>query len=258
MKIVDLTEEQLSTYFICLEDWSEIIKEAGNHKEIWYKKNKDKGLRVKVAVVDGKVCGMIQYIPVEHSFIEGRDLYFIMCIWVHGYKEGIGNYQKNGIGKALLNAAEEDVRSSGRKGLAAWGIALPFWMKASWFKKRGFVRADRNGIAVLLWKKFTDDAEKPSFIKTIRKPSKGENKVNVTSFINGWCPAQNLIHERARRAVLELGDKVQFTSVSTDERETLLDWGISDALYIDGKELKMGPPPSYEKIKKKISKKIKS
>jgi len=37
---------------------------------------------------NGKVGGMIQYIPIEHSFAEGKDLYFINCILVHGYKKG--------------------------------------------------------------------------------------------------------------------------------------------------------------------------
>lgn len=78
MKIIELTEDYRQLYFVCLEDWSEEIKEAGNHKNIWYNKMKDKGLRVKLAVDDnGEVGGVIQYIPIEHSFAEGKDLYFI-------------------------------------------------------------------------------------------------------------------------------------------------------------------------------------
>ena len=126
MKIIDPSEKHLQTYFVCLEDWSEEMKEAGSHKELWYERMKDKGLRVKLAVDNDKVCGMIQYAPVEYSFVEGEDLYFIYCIWVHGYKKGIGKYQKKGIGKALLRAAEEDAKSIGVKGIAAWGISLPF------------------------------------------------------------------------------------------------------------------------------------
>jgi len=52
MKVIELTEDYKQLYFVCLEDWSEEIKEAGNHKEIWYNKMKDKGLRVKLAVDD--------------------------------------------------------------------------------------------------------------------------------------------------------------------------------------------------------------
>ena len=30
--------------------------------------------------------------------------------------------------------------------MAVWGVALPFWMKASWFKKQGYRKVDRQGI----------------------------------------------------------------------------------------------------------------
>jgi hypothetical protein len=33
MKIIDLREQYHQTYFHCLEDWSDEMKEAGNHKD---------------------------------------------------------------------------------------------------------------------------------------------------------------------------------------------------------------------------------
>ena len=38
MNVVDLTEDHQSLYFVCLEDWSEEIKEAGDHKKTGMKK----------------------------------------------------------------------------------------------------------------------------------------------------------------------------------------------------------------------------
>jgi len=258
MEIVDLTEKMLNGYLVCLEDWSEDMKDAGNHKTLWYEKMKDRGLRVKLAVYDGKVSGMIQYVPIEHAFAEGKDLYFIHCIWVHGHKgKGVGNMQKQGIGKALLRAAEEDVRALGRKGLAAWGLSLPFWMRASWFRKQGYEKVDRDGMAVLLWKPFTPDSVPPRWIRPKKKPGREEGRVAVTAFCNGWCPAQNIVFERAKRAAAEFGDKVAFREVNTLDRTAFLEWGTADALYIDGKSVRTGPPPSYEKIRKKIGKRIK-
>ncbi|MBI4295273.1 MAG: GNAT family N-acetyltransferase [Chloroflexi bacterium] len=254
MKIIDLANEYKPLYFACLEDWSEEIKEAGDHKQVWYNKMKDKGLRVKLALDDsGEVGGMIQYLPVEHSFVEGRDLYFISCIWVHGHKQGRGNFQKRGMGKALLQAAEDDVKATGARGIAAWGLLLPFWMKASWFKKQGYKKVDRQGIQVLLWKPFANDATPPKWIRRKKSPETTPGKVVVTAFLNGWCPAQNLVFERARRAAAELGDKVSFREIDTFDRETFLEWGISDALFVDNKQVRTGPPPSYEKIRKIIT-----
>jgi N-acetylglutamate synthase-like GNAT family acetyltransferase len=258
MIIIDLEEKYKRPYFMCLEEWSDEMKEAGDHKENWYNKMKDKGLGVKIAVTeDDKVVGMIQYVPIEHSTAEGKNLYIIKCIWVHGYDEGVGNFQKKGIGKRLIKAAEEDVRSKGAKGLVAWGLSIPVFMKASWFKKQGYVKVDKLNVSVLLWKPFSDDAIAPKWIKQRKKPEKIPGKVSVTSFINGWCPAQNIVFERAKRASSEFGDKVVFIEINTFSRETFLEWGICDALFIDGKNVRTGPPPSYEKIKKKIAQKVK-
>jgi GNAT superfamily N-acetyltransferase len=162
MKIIDLDEKNKYLYFICLEDWSEEMKESGNHKQKWFEKMKDKGLRVKLSLDDNEtVSGMIQYVPIEHSTVEGKDLYFINCIWVHGHKQGRGDFRKRGIGKALLQAAEDDVKTSGAKGLAAWGLRLPVWMKASWFRRHGYATVDKMGMQALVWKRFTPDAVPP-------------------------------------------------------------------------------------------------
>ncbi len=152
----------------------------------------------------------------EHSLVEGRDLYFVYCIWVHGHKKGRGNFQKRGMGKALLRAAEEDSRALGKKGIAAWGVWLPFFMRASWFKKQGYKPVDRNGIMVLLWKPFSQEAVAPKWVRRKKKPGKTAGKVTVSAFINGWCPAQNLSFERARRAAEQFGDKVLFQKYDTE------------------------------------------
>jgi len=258
LKIVDLTEDYKKLYCLCLEDWSDEIKEAGDHKEKWYEKMIGKGLHVKLALDENdQVGGMIQYLPVEHSIIEGKELYFIACIWVHGHKQGRGNFQKKGMGKALLQAAEEEVKQLGAKGIAAWGLSLPFWMKASWFKKHGYKKADKDSIAILLWKPFTADAIAPKWIKQKKHPGTVAGKVTVTAFVNGWCPVQNLMYERAKRAAAEFGDKVVFQGINTFEKEVVVEWGLSDALFINKKQLRTGPPLSYDKIKKKIARQVK-
>lgn len=254
MKVIDLTTENEDIYFQCLEVGSKAIAEAGDHKKIWYRKMENQGIRVKLAEDgEGKIGGMIQYIPIEQELLEGKDLYFVMCIWVLGKYEGSPSFQKRGMGKTLLQAAEEDARSLEAKGMAAWGVSLPFFMRASWYRKQGYEKADKEGIAVLLWKKFTEDAEAPGFVRPKKKPQPVPGQVTVTGFLKGWCPAQNMVFERARRASEELGDRVVFTAYDTSDREIAEEWGISDALYVDGKEVRMGPPPSYEKIRKLIA-----
>ena len=78
----------------------------------------------------------------------------------------------------------------------------------------------------------------------------------MTAFLNGWCPAQSLAFERAKRVAAELGDKVVFQPIDTFSRNIFLEWGITDALFIDGKQVRTGPPPSYEKVKKMITRRV--
>jgi GNAT superfamily N-acetyltransferase len=258
MIVEDLRKEDKPIYFQCLEEWSDDIKDAGTHKENWYYKMLSKGLRVKLARDDsGVVGGMIQYVPIEHSTAEGEGLYFIHCIWVHGHKQGRGNFQKRGMGKALLKAAEDDARGLGAKGMVAWGLSMPMFMRAAWFKRQGYEKVDKDGMMVLLWKRFTEDAKPPRFIKRKKTPQPIPGKVAVVSFRNGWCTAGNAVHERAKKASAQFGDRVVFSEHDTSDRDVLLAWGVADGLFIDGKQIRTGPPPTYDKILKQIQKRVK-
>ena len=256
MEIIDMSPEYEDTYCLCLEDWSDEMKEAGDYKRLWLQRKKKEGLRVKLARSDaGDIVGMIHYVPVDRSPVTGLNLYYIYCIWVHGYSEGVGNYQKKGIGRMLLSAAEEDCRQLGADGIAAWGVRLPFFMRSGWFRKNGYRKADRDGIVELVWKPFSDGAEAPGLVRPRKKPAAEPGCVTVTCFRNGWCPAQNLSCERMRRAAEKYGEKVRFSIVDTDDRETMLEWGIQDALYVDGRRINTGPPPSYEKLERILKRK---
>jgi GNAT superfamily N-acetyltransferase len=258
MNVIDLPEEKKQLFCLCLEDWSADAHEAGPKRRAWLDRSQKLGLRAKLAVDDAGVeGGMIQYGPIEHSNVDGSGLYFVYCIHVHGYKKGRGDFRKRGMGKAMLAAAEEDARQRGAKGMAAWGLWLPFWMKASWFKKHGYRKADRQGLAVLLWKPFTHDAEPPRwFPPTNKRLEAVPGKVNVTAFSSGWCLAQNLVYERALRASAEFGDKVAFREIDCSSRCAVAEWGRADCVLVDGKELQNGPPPSYDKIRSVIDKRV--
>ena len=256
-EIVDLADEYEDSYLVCLEDWSGEMQEAGDHKARWYRTMRDRGLRVKLAIgEDGRPIGLIQYLPIEHSPALGTDLYMIMCVWVHGYKQGVGKHQGRGVGSALLAAAERDTRELGAKGMAAWGVVFPFWMKSAWFKKHDYIQADRQGTQVLVWKPFTDDALPPRWIEPGPKPARVEGKVTVNAFVNGWCPACNLVYERAKRAATDLGNDVVFESVDTTEQSAMIRCGRSDCVLLDGKTVQKGPPPSYDHIYKMMAKRV--
>jgi GNAT superfamily N-acetyltransferase len=258
MRIVDLDETTKPIFCQCLEEWSDDVKEAGDRRRRWIDRLTPRGLRAKVALDDtGTPGGMIQYLPIEESTVDGTGLYFVTCIWVHGHKQGRGNFQGRGMGRALLAAAEEDARALGAKGMAAWGLWLPFWMKASWFRRHGYRSADRDGIASLLFKPFADDAQPPRWFRRTAKPLETTpGRVNVTCFVNGWCTAGCVTAARARRVAGEFGDRVAYREIDTSDHGTVAEWGLADALLVDGKRVMTGPPLSPDRFRKIVEKRV--
>lgn len=259
MEIIDLTSEHEGQYFTCLEPWSAEMAEAGDHKQRWYEQYKDLGLDVKLALADdGALVGMVQVLPVEETWVEGADLDLVLCIWVHGHDQGVGNRQGHGVGTALLEAAEAASRARGKKGMCAWGLALPVWMKASWYRKHGYKKVDRDGMAVLLLKDFTGDAKPPKWMRAQRTPeSQDPGPVNVTAFVNGWCPVGSIACERAKCACAGFSPvDVQFTEIDTSDPAVMREWGRADALFVDDREIHIGPPPTEAAIHKQIDRAV--
>jgi GNAT superfamily N-acetyltransferase len=257
MQVVDLSDEYVGSYLACLEEWSDEMAEAGDHKARWYESMKDRGLRVKLALDDERrAVGMIQYLPIELSIADGEGLYMVLCIWVHGYRQGVGDHQGQGIGSALLVAAEDDAEQLGATGLAAWGITLPFWMRSAWFKKHGYETADRAEGRELVWKQFCADAKPPKWVTPGHTPEPVAGQVTMTGYLSGWCPAMNITYERAKRVAEELGDPVVFVSIDTSEPAAIRRHGHTDEVFLDGRKLQRGAPPSYEKIRKKTLKRV--
>jgi GNAT superfamily N-acetyltransferase len=258
MRIVDLDETTKPVFCQCLEEWSDDVKEAGDRRARWVDRMTPRGLRGKLALDDAGVPGgMIQYLPIEESTVDGEGLYFIPCIWVHGHRQGRGNYQGRGMGRALLAAAEEDARSRGAKGMAAWGLWLPFWMRASFYKRHGYRAAGRSGIASLVWKPFSADAKPPRWFPRTAKPiDLAPGRVTLTCFANGWCTAGAVTAERARRVAGEFGDRVAYREVDTLEHATVAEWGLADALLVDGKRVMTGPPISPDRLRKILRKRL--
>jgi GNAT superfamily N-acetyltransferase len=245
IRVVDLSPEHEPLYLRCLEEEGPEAADAGAHKARWYERVREQGLRVKLALDgQGRVGGMIQAVPIALAPAVGLNVEFILCVWVHGHAEGRGDFQGRGMGTALLQALEDDARGRGVKGMAAWGLALPFWMRASWFRRHGYRRVDRRGVVDLVWKPFTADASAPRWLPRGEvHPAVGEGKVIVTACVNGWCPAQDLAFERACRAAARFGDGVELRRVDTTDRATMLAWGECDAIFVDGRRVGAGPPP---------------
>lgn len=260
VSIVPLDEHSQPAYCHCLEEWSDEMKEAADIKCDWVAAVRDIGLGVRMARNEaGEYVGMIQYLPAELTAVDAPGHYHIHCCWVHAYRgKGVGDWRGRGIGKALLAAAEEDVRHRGADGITAWGLSIPVWMKASWYRKQGYLKAAADGMMTLMWKPFAEDAVRPAW----RKPSPDldssleSGPVKILSLVGGICPSVNVTQERIRRLAAEYGDRIDYERVAVRSADDVARWGLTDGLYIDGRALGMGPPMSEKKLRGMLEKAI--
>jgi GNAT superfamily N-acetyltransferase len=255
MRLVDIDAETEGTFFRCLHDEKPDNPRVTEIRRRWFDRHKDKGLRAKVLVLDtGEVVGLCQYLPIEHSPFLGRDLLAILCIWVHGYAHHVGNRQGQGYGRFILDAIEQDARSSNAKGVAAWGKDFPYWNPVSFYEHMGYARADQEGADVLVWKRFDPDAEPPKLMRPVRPLPQGVGKVKVTAFLSGWCGGGISYCFKARQAVEGLDQIADYEEIDTSDRQRRLEYGVGfDGVYLDGKPFRAdGPPFSVDELKAEI------
>jgi GNAT superfamily N-acetyltransferase len=235
VKLIDVDRDTEPTFLRCLHDERPDDPRVVRLRRSRFDVHRGLGLRAKVLILDtGEVAGLCQYSPIEHTHIVGRDLLFILCMWVHGYDHHIGNRQGNGYGRFILESIEADARGSGAGGLAAWGMDFPYWNPISFYEHMGYTRVDQSGLAVLAWKPFRDSAEPPRFLRPAPIPGGDSEKVSLTVFLNGWCTGACEQCVTAREAVEGLDDIVDYREVDTSTREALRRWGISDGIYVEG------------------------
>jgi GNAT superfamily N-acetyltransferase len=251
MEIVDLTPDREELLFCCLKPYDEEFAKGVPRRREWQRSFGERGFSAKLAIDDdGEVAGMVQYVPVEHApHVAGEvGTWVILCIWVHAYQEGLGDRRGRGLGSALLEAAEADMRSRGATGVAAWGLTQPFWMNAPWFEEHGYRRVEDRGWYALTFKAFKEGAIEPRWIVERKRPEPIPGKVRVSSFEPGWCTSGNLIHRWAKDAAAELGEPVLFEEFDTSDPEVVAHWGISTGLFVDGEELTITGDETYEKV----------
>jgi GNAT superfamily N-acetyltransferase len=199
MRIVDLDDTLREDYLTCLEPWSDEAMEGRARKAAWLDKMQSRGLVVKLAVDDdGRAIGMIHAVPVEETPHQGEGLYFVLCIWVHGHPQGVGN-QGHGVGTALLEALEAAVRARGAEGIAAWGLALPVWMRARWFRRRGYRRRPARALGALV--EAVRRPRPPAAVRPPRSPARCHRRAGRAG---GHQPHQRVVqrHQRGVRAGL--------------------------------------------------------
>ena len=214
------------------------------------------GMRVKVALFDGQHAGFLYLLPIEIAPTGpvGQDLSVIQCLTVKNELKG------QGIGHALVAAAEEEARSQGRKGIVVTGFYHDFWfMPAPFFEACGFTVVRRQGKAAILWKVFADRAQTPpvpDFMERRYRFTPIEGKVAIDLFWSRSCLTTDTEAQRVREVVAEFraefGDAVALRKYCSDDPAIRARYGIERAIFIDGQEVGWGYEAPKEGLREAI------
>lgn len=182
MELVTLTEENLAKEHICCAFADKKTATGVERKKAWLKSRFQDGLVFRKGDVRGKV--FIEYLPAENAWIpiDAEGYMFINCFWV------AGSFQKQGWGRALLDACLQD--SAGKKGvvIVSSGKKKPFLSDKAYLAKKGFEVADTAPpYFELLVKRLQPGAQLPKFREQVKVPS-CEISQGLTVFYTDQCP----------------------------------------------------------------------
>lgn len=194
----------------------------------WLRKRHAIGERVKVALEDNRPIGFLYLTPIEICpfGLLGEDLLAIPCLFV--------NWQarKKGAGKALLQAAVDEARASGRKGLATVGHYGGSWfMPAPFFERHGFRVAARQGGQAILWQVFDESARVPSFLTPDCHYQPIPQRIAADLFWNTFCGSGD---RGVVAGVLPEFPGIILREHCADDPQVLRHYQIPRGLYIDG------------------------
>ncbi len=224
-------------------------EESSLRRISWLKSMEKHGLRTKVALLNGVQVGFIYVIPIEINpwYIQGKELMVFPCLVSQS------KFSLKGVGKQLIKAAEEETLKQERKGIATIGHFWDFWfMPAKYFEKLGYKVVAKRAEEAILWKQFDPSAERPQFreINYDYQPVKG--KVVIDLFWNTFCQTSDVEAQRVREVVSEYEDQVVLNEFSADNLSNLRTYGLTRAIYVNGKLVEVGPEIEKEELRQKI------
>jgi GNAT superfamily N-acetyltransferase len=256
MKIVDLDESFLDFVSLCTHidakraDW---LLRAAQVRKNWLLDRSKKGLKVKVAIDNGKPVGFIHCLPIELDTwgMSGKDLMTVPCLTLK-YKLVYEQKTGTGYGRALMQAAEEETKKAGKKGIAVLCYDHDFWfMPASFFKRLGYEEIQREKDTVIVWKNF-GDAQPPELHKSKFVPKKLPDRIAVDIIWNPMCMTSIVERANGSDVCEEYEDKVVLREFDAGDIDFLKKYEISRGLFFNGIFKCWGYEAPKEEVRKVI------
>ncbi len=258
MEIRDMTETDENYVGTCTHvGESAEMDSCAKKRCAWMRKMHRYGLRVKVAILKGERVGFAYVMPLEISPWGplGKDLMVLPCLVA---QSGV---KRKGVGRALVEASEEETLRQGKKGLVVKAYDHDIWfMPASFFSRLDFSPAhSRDSVEfpgakeIIMWKCFDPSVMPPVFLEPNFQFEPMPGKVLIDLFWNTFCQTSVLEAERVREVAGEFGDRVILREYCADDRRVLLHYQIERGIYINGEKIGWGYEAPKEGVRKAIS-----
>ena len=223
-------------------------------RESWLRETISKGLKVKVAIDNGKPVGFAHCLPIELGTwgMTGKDLMTIPCLTLKHdlvYKQEVGS----GYGRMLVEAAEAEAKK-GMKGVAVLCYDHDFWlMPFSFFKRLGYNEVAREGNKVIMLKAFASVAP-PVMHELNYKPQLIPGKVVFDVFWTPICLTSILEIHHVREVCAEYGGDVILNEYNCSNKDILEKFQTTRALFIIGNPKCWGHAAPREKLREELDK----
>ena len=230
---------------------SEEIDACARTRRSWLERMYAEGVRVKVAFAGENPAGFAYVLPIGVSPWGplGEDLAVLPCLVAQSQFRG------QGVGRALITAAEEEARRQGFAGLCTIGYYWDFWfMPATFFEHLGYRAVVRRDNEAVLWKLFGHRVPPVPRLLARRYefvPVRG--KVAVDLFWNTFCETSVIEAQRVREVAAEFGEAVVLREYCADDRDILLGYEMDRGIFVQGREIGWGYEAPREGIRAAIA-----
>ena len=215
----------------------------------WLREQYRRGLRAKVALLDGVHAGFLYVMPIEIApwGPVGRDLMTIQCLTI---KE---ETKSKGVGRRLVAAATDETEKQGKKAVTVVAFYHDFWfMPAPFFEKCGFDVVQHKDRAAILWKVLDPSAKPPTFPDRHYEFVPARGKVAIDLFWSRSCLTTDTEAQRVREVAQEFGDAVLLRECCSDDAEVRSTTGIGRAIFVNGEEVGWGYEAPRDGLREKI------
>jgi hypothetical protein len=203
----------------------------------WLRAQYRRGLRVKIALLEGRHAGFLYIMPIEIAPCGpvGRDLMAIQCLTIKD------EAKSKGVGRRLIAAGEEETERQGRKAVTVIAFYHDFWfMPAPFFESCGFEVVLREDSTAILWKVFDLSAAPPTFPNRHYDFVPAKGKVAIDLFWSRSCLTTDTEAQRVREVAQEFGESVLLREYCSDDADIRSAHGIFRAIFVNGKEVGWG------------------